>query len=185
MDKNLSNIHKYKDKLIAKPFDLTFKTFAGFFAFGFGSGLSRFAPGTFGTLAAIPLYLLLVKLSWPMYAWLVFIAFIVGVKLCDVTGGRLGVHDYGGIVWDEFVGFWITLFLISFTWQNVIIGFFVFRFFDIIKPYPIALLDKKVSGGFGVMIDDVLAGVYAWLVMLVVDKYLPDSLFTRFISLFQ
>lgn len=176
IDKNLSNIHKYKDKLIAKPSDLTFKTTAGFFAFGFGSGLSPFAPGTMGTLAAIPLYLLLIQLSWPMYAWLVFIAFIVGVKLCDVTGGRLGVHDYGGIVWDEFVGFWITMFLVSFSWQNVIIGFFVFRFFDIIKPYPIALLDKKVSGGFGVMIDDVLAGVYAMLVMLLVDNYLPKSL---------
>ncbi|MCB1594440.1 MAG: phosphatidylglycerophosphatase A, partial [Xanthomonadales bacterium] len=96
-------------KLLQSPVDLTFKTFAGFFAFGFGSGLSPIAPGTFGTLAAIPLYYLLVQFSLPLYLWLVFIAFIVGIKLCDVTGGRLGVHDYGGIVWDEFVGFWITM----------------------------------------------------------------------------
>ncbi|HHL30952.1 MAG TPA: phosphatidylglycerophosphatase A [Oceanospirillales bacterium] len=163
-----------KQQFLTQPKDLVFKTFAGFFAFGFGSGLSPFAPGTFGTLASIPLYLLLIQLSWPMYAWLVLIAFVVGIKLCDVTGGRLGVHDYGGIVWDEFVGYWITMFLITFTWQNVLMGFFVFRFFDIVKPYPIAWLDKKVSGGFGVMIDDVLAGVYAMLVMLLVDRYLPN-----------
>jgi len=163
-----------RKQLLAPPKDIALKTYAGFFAFGFGSGLSPFAPGTFGTLASIPLYLVLTQLSWPMYAWLVFIAFVVGVKLCDVTGGRLGVHDYGGIVWDEFVGFWITMFLIPFSWQNVVIGFFVFRFFDIIKPYPIGWLDKKVSGGFGVMIDDVLAGVYAMLVMLLVAKYIPN-----------
>lgn len=161
------------EKLIAQPKDIALKTYAGFFAFGFGSGLSPFAPGTFGTLAAIPLYLILIQMSWPMYAWLVLIAFVIGVKLCDVTGARLGVHDYGGIVWDEFVGFWITMFLISFTWQNVIIGFFVFRFFDIVKPPPIGWLDRKVSGGFGVMIDDVLAGFYSMLVMLLVDRYIP------------
>ena len=163
-----------KKQLLAQPKDIALKTYAGFFAFGFGSGLSPFAPGTFGTLASIPLYLVLIQLSWPMYAWLVFIAFVVGVKLCDVTGGRLGVHDYGGIVWDEFVGFWITMFFIPFSWQNVVIGFFVFRFFDIIKPYPIGWLDKKVSGGFGVMIDDVLAGVYGMLVMLLVVEYIPN-----------
>ena len=161
-------------KLLQSPVDLTFKTFAGFFAFGFGSGLSPFAPGTFGTLAAIPLYYLLVQFSLPLYLWLVFIAFIVGIKLCDVTGGRLGVHDYGGIVWDEFVGFWITMCLVSFSWQNVLVGFVLFRFFDIVKPYPIKLLDSKVSGGFGVMIDDVVAGVYAMILLFVADKYLPQ-----------
>lgn len=157
-----------------KPSDVALKTFSGFFAFGCGSGLSPFAPGTFGTLAAIPFYLLLIELSWPMYAWLVLIGFIVGVKLCDVTGARLGVHDYGGIVWDEFVGFWITMFMVPFSWQNTIVGFFVFRFFDIIKPYPIGWLDKRVSGGFGVMIDDVLAGVYGMLIMWLVVKYVPQ-----------
>lgn len=161
-------------QLLARPRDIAFKTYAGFFAFGFGAGLSPFAPGTLGTLVAIPLYLILVQLSWPMYGWLVFITFFVGVKLCDITGKRLGVHDYGGIVWDEFVGFWITMFLIPFTWQNVVIGFFVFRFFDIIKPYPIGWLDKKVSGGFGVMIDDVLAGIYSMLTMLLIVRYMPS-----------
>ena len=161
-------------QLLAQPKDIALKTYAGFFAFGFGSGLAPFAPGTFGTLAAIPLYLVLTQFTWPMYAFLVFIAFVVGVRLCDVTGGRLGIHDYGGIVWDEFVGLWITLFLIPFSWQNLIIGFIAFRFFDIIKPFPIGWLDKKVSGGFGVMIDDVLAGVYGFLVMLLVVKFVPN-----------
>jgi phosphatidylglycerophosphatase A len=160
--------------LITPPKEVALKTVAGFFAFGFGSGLAPFAPGTFGTLAAIPLYLLLTTLNWPMYAWLVFVAFVVGVRLCDVTGGRLGVHDYGGIVWDEFVGFWITLFLVSFSWQNVIIGFILFRFFDIIKPWPIGWLDKKVSGGFGVMIDDVLAGIYALILMQIIIRTVPN-----------
>ncbi len=163
-------------KFITAPKEVALKTTAGFFAFGFGSGLAPFAPGTFGTIVAIPFYLILVQFSWPMYAWLVLIAFIVGVKLCNVTGGRLGVHDYGGIVWDEFVGFWITMFLIPFTWQNVILGFLLFRFFDIVKPPPINWLDKKVSGGFGVMIDDVLAGFYAMLAMLLIDKYVPNYL---------
>lgn len=163
-----------KNKQLLTPAkDVALTTTAGFFAFGFGSGLAPFAPGTFGTLAAIPFYLILVQLSWPLYAWLVFIAFVVGVRLCDVTGGRLGIHDYGGIVWDEFVGFWITMFLIPFSWQNVVLGFITFRFFDIIKPWPIGWLDKKVSGGFGVMIDDVLAGVYGLLLMLIVSHYLP------------
>ena len=161
-------------QLKAQPKEIALKTYAGFFAFGFGSGLAPFAPGTFGTLAAIPLYLVLMQFSWWMYAFLVLIAFIVGVRLCDVTGGRLGVHDYAGIVWDEFVGLWITLFLVPFSWQNIIIGFLVFRFFDIIKPFPIGWLDKKVSGGLGVMIDDVLAGIYAFLVMLLVVKFVPS-----------
>lgn len=163
-----------KKKLIANPKDIALKTPAGFLAFGFGSGLSPFAPGTFGTLMAIPLYLALIQLSWPIYAVIVAAAFFIGVKLCDVTGDRLGVHDYGGIVWDEFVGFWITMFLIPFSWVNVIVGFFVFRFFDIIKPWPIMWLDKQVKGGFGVMIDDVLAGVYGFILMYLLNYYYPN-----------
>ncbi len=162
-----------KKSPIVQPSEVALKTFSGFFAFGFGSGLAPVAPGTFGTLAAIPLYLLMVQLSWPLYAWLVLVGFVVGVKLCDVAGTRLGVHDYGGIVWDEFIGFWITMFLVPFSWQKVVMGFFLFRFFDIIKPYPINWLDKRVSGGFGVMIDDVLAGVYAMLTLWVLIRYVP------------
>ena len=144
----------------------------GFLAFGFGSGLAPQAPGTFGTLAAIPVYLLLTHLSWPWYLATLMVSFVVGVYLCNRASDMLGVHDHGGIVWDEFVGLWLTLFLIPMQWQWLLLGFVLFRFFDIIKPFPIKWLDQKVSGGFGIMIDDVVAGLYAWLILYLTVNYL-------------
>lgn len=135
------------------------------FAFGFGSGLAPKAPGTFGTLAAIPFFILLQDLSWPIYLSWLLVTFALGVLWCDRSSKALGVHDHGGIVWDEFVGFWITMFMAPAGWIWIVIGFVLFRFFDIIKPWPINWLDKKVHGGFGIMIDDVLAGIYALLVL--------------------
>ena len=135
------------------------------FAFGFGSGLVKKAPGTFGTLAAIPFFLLLQNLSWPLYLSWLLITFALGVLWCDRSSKALGVHDHGGIVWDEFVGFWITMFMAPAGWIWILIGFVLFRLFDILKPWPINWLDKKVHGGFGIMIDDVLAGIYALLVL--------------------
>ncbi|BFM14142.1 phosphatidylglycerophosphatase A [Maricurvus nonylphenolicus] len=134
-------------------------------AFGFGSGLSPKAPGTAGTLAAIPLYLLLAELSLIPYVIMLLVTFAVGVYLCGKTADDLGVHDHPGIVWDEFVGYWITMLLAPAGWSWVIIGFILFRIFDVLKPWPIRWLDKHVHGGLGIMIDDVLAGVFAWLVM--------------------
>lgn len=142
-----------------------------FLAFGFGSGLAPIAPGTFGTLAAIPLYLLLVQLPWSVYAIITLFAFIIGVYICQITSDDLKVHDFSGIVWDEFVGLWITLFLIPFEWHWLILGFVLFRFFDILKPWPINYLDKYAKGGFGIMIDDVLAGLYAWLCLFLIVDY--------------
>lgn len=135
------------------------------FAFGFGSGLAKKAPGTFGTLAAIPFFLLLQNLSWPLYLSWLLVTFALGVFWCDRSSKALGVHDHGGIVWDEFVGFWITMFMAPAGWIWILIGFVLFRLFDILKPWPINWLDKKVHGGFGIMIDDVLAGIYALLVL--------------------
>lgn len=135
------------------------------FAFGFGSGLAPKAPGTFGTLAAIPFFLLLQHLSWPVYLSWLLVTFALGVLWCDRSSKALGVHDHGGIVWDEFVGFWITMFMAPAGWIWILIGFVLFRVFDILKPWPINWLDKKVHGGFGIMIDDVLAGIYALLVL--------------------
>ena len=132
-----------------------------FLAFGFGSGLAKFAPGTFGTLAAIPLYLLLVQLPWWMYALLTVAAFFIGIRICQITSDDLNVHDFSGIVWDEFVGFWITMIAVPATWQWILAGFVLFRLFDIVKPWPVKIADKKVKGGFGIMLDDVLAGFYA------------------------
>lgn len=157
----------FKDR--TKKVALTTPT--GFLAFGFGSGLAPKAPGTFGTLAAIPLYLLMVGLNWQIYLLIIVISFLLGIYLCEQASQNLGVHDHGGIVWDEFVGLWITFFLIPFEWHWLILGFLLFRFFDIIKPFPIKWLDKKVKGGFGIMIDDVIAGFFAWTVLMLIVRY--------------
>ena len=148
-----------------------------FFAFGFGSGLAPKAPGTFGTLAAIPFFLLLQYLSWPIYLSWLLITFALGVLWCDRSSKQLGVHDHGGIVWDEFVGFWVTMFMAPAGWLWVVIGFVLFRLFDIVKPWPINWLDKKVHGGFGIMIDDVLAGIYAFLCLQLIAWWWGASLF--------
>ena len=146
-------------------FKQLFKNPNHLFAFGFGSGLAKKAPGTFGTLAAIPFFLLLQNLSWPVYLSWLLVTFALGVFWCDRSSKAMGVHDHGGIVWDEFVGFWITMFMAPAGWVWILLGFVLFRFFDILKPWPINWLDKKVHGGFGIMIDDALAGIYALLVL--------------------
>jgi phosphatidylglycerophosphatase A len=138
-------------------------------AFGFGSGLSPKAPGTMGTLAAIPLWWLLAQLPLTSYLILVLIAAVVGITICGRAADQMGVHDHGGIVWDEFVGFWIAMAALPVTWTSVILGFVLFRLFDILKPWPISWLDKKVSGGFGIMIDDVIAGLAAAAVIYFLD----------------
>jgi phosphatidylglycerophosphatase A len=129
---------------------------------GFGSGLSPHAPGTMGTLVAIPLYLLLSRLElWP-YLIVVAAGFLLGIYVCDKTSKALGVHDHSGIVWDEIIGYWITMIAIpAVTWQWILAGFVLFRFFDIVKPWPVRIADKRVPGGFGIMFDDLLAGLYA------------------------
>jgi phosphatidylglycerophosphatase A len=146
-----------------------------FLALGFGSGLIKPAPGTWGTLAAIPLYLLiasLVSTSSYVYVGITLFSFIIGIYLCGKTASDAGVHDHGSIVWDEIVGFFITMALLPIIWQNVVLGFILFRLFDILKPWPIKLLDKHVHGGFGIMIDDVLAGVFAWVLLFFAQPYI-------------
>ena len=141
-------------------------------AFGFGSGLSPKAPGTFGTLAAIPLYLLLSQLALPIYVGLLLASFAVGIYLCGKTARDLGVHDHPGIVWDEFVGFWLTMLVAPAGWLWIVLGFVLFRIFDILKPWPISFLDKRIHGGFGIMIDDVVAGLYALLILQLLTRVL-------------
>lgn len=134
-------------------------------AFGFGSGLCRKMPGTMGTLAAIPLYLLLIQTSDEVYLLLTVISTLAGIAICHNAAQKLQVHDYGGIVWDEIAGFFITMCWLPFSWQNLLAGFVLFRFFDILKPWPIKWLDHHVDGGFGIMLDDVVAGIFAALVL--------------------
>jgi phosphatidylglycerophosphatase A len=130
-------------------------------AFGFGSGLAKYAPGTFGTLVAIPLYLAISGLPAWLYAVTVVAAFALGVWICDSVSRDLQVHDHGGIVFDEFVGYWITMFLVPPSAPAVLAGFALFRLFDIWKPGPIRWCDRNVHGGFGIMVDDVVAGMVA------------------------
>ena len=132
-----------------------------FLAFGFGSGLAPFAPGTFGTLAAIPLFLLMQNLSMSVYLLITAIVCIVGVWICGKSSEKLGVHDHSGIVWDEFAGYFITMIAAPAGWLWIAIGFVLFRIFDIWKPWPISVLDKQVHGGLGIMVDDILAGIFA------------------------
>lgn len=135
------------------------------FALGFGSGLAPKAPGTVGTLAAVPFALLL----WPMPTIVLLltllIAFVFGVYCCDVTAKNLGVHDHPAIVWDEFVGYWLAVCFAPPGVLWLLVAFLLFRFFDIVKPWPISVLDKRLGGGMGIMLDDVLAGVMAGLII--------------------
>ena len=140
---------------------LIFKSPQMLLAFGFGSGLSKVVPGTMGTLAAIPFYLLMAQLDWWLYGVIIVLTTLLGIYLCSYASRVLNVHDHSGIVWDEFVGFWITMFMVPVAWEWIIIGFLLFRFFDMVKPWPISLADKYIHGGFGIMFDDVLAGLAA------------------------
>ena len=128
---------------------------------GFGAGLAPKAPGTWGTAVAVAPYLLLAQLPMTYYLGALMLAFAVGVFLCGYTSRALGKHDHSGIVWDEFVGFWITMIAVPPQWYWILLGFVLFRFFDIVKPWPVKVADTRLAGGFGVMFDDVLAGFYA------------------------
>ncbi|HSD96135.1 MAG TPA: phosphatidylglycerophosphatase A [Sulfuricaulis sp.] len=149
------------------------RRFVHFLAFGFGSGRSPVAPGTFGTLVGIPAYLLLQPLAIYIYVAVVTGLFGVGVWLCQVTERDLGVHDHPGIVWDEIVGYLITMFLAPGGWEWVVLGFFLFRLFDIWKPFPIRQIEHRVRGGFGNMLDDALAALYAWFALQAVVRLVP------------
>ena len=134
-------------------------------AFGFGSGAAPKAPGTWGTLAAVLIYWPLSQLSPEHYLLMLLVTSVMGIYICGQTARDLGVHDHGSIVWDEFVGFWITMFAAPVGWVWVVVGFVLFRFFDIIKPWPISWIDKRITGGLGIMLDDVIAGVMAAAVL--------------------
>lgn len=136
-----------------------------FIAFGFGTGLMSIAPGTWGTLAAMPLYLLMINAHWSIYLLWTALAFALGVWVSDRVTEDLGVHDYKGIVWDEVVGYLLTMFLAPKGISWMLIGFILFRIFDIWKPQPIRMIDQRVQGGLGIMLDDVLAAVPAWCIM--------------------
>jgi len=147
-------------------------------ATGFGSGLSPVMPGTVGTLVSIPFYILLANLSIWMYVSVLVISGLIGIKICAKTSSDMKVHDHGSIVWDEFVGFWITMLMVPllnlsiWDWRWIAIGFVYFRFFDMLKPWPISWCDKQVAGGWGIMLDDIVAGIISSIALWVTYLYI-------------
>lgn len=146
---------------------------AQFLALGLGSGLAPKAPGTWGSAAGVLLYL--ISMSWlslEEQIALMVLSFVIGVYLCDVCSEALGVHDHGAIVWDEFVGQWMVLAFVCGFWGSnslgaIVLAFGLFRLFDIFKPWPIKWADQQVHGGFGIMLDDVLAAIMAIVALIV------------------
>lgn len=147
-----------------------------FLALGFGSGLSPKAPGTMGTLAAIPIVWGLSFFGLSVYIAFLVLGTILGIYICGKTAADIGEHDHGAIVWDEIIGFAITMFLVPATLWTLVAGFILFRLFDIIKPWPISWLDRKVHGGTGIMLDDILAGIAAFAILHVLLYYCGDFL---------
>jgi len=136
-----------------------------FLAFGFGTGLAPFAPGTFGSLPGILLFWL--TLDFGLYVQLgvaVGLA-LAGIWLCGESARRIGVHDHGGIVWDEIAGMYITLLAAPVTLTGWALAFVAFRLFDIVKPWPIRDLDHSIQGGLGIMLDDLVAALYAAILL--------------------
>jgi phosphatidylglycerophosphatase A len=134
-------------------------------AFGFGSGLVALAPGTFGTLAAMPLYWLVSGLPLVVYGALVLVLAGLGVWACGRTARELGDSDPGAIVWDEVVGYLVTMTALPVSWGWALAGFALFRLLDIAKPWPIRWLDRRIHGGWGIMLDDLAAGLIACLLL--------------------
>ncbi|MBV6541605.1 phosphatidylglycerophosphatase A [Ursidibacter maritimus] len=135
-----------------------------FLAVGFGSGLIKPAPGTWGSLVGLLLAIFLWYLTASPLFFVVLssISFILGCYLCEKTSQDLGVHDDGRIVWDEIVAiFCLFICLPEYSWFYYILTFLFFRLFDIIKPYPIRYFDQQLKGGIGIMFDDILAGIYS------------------------
>ena len=136
-----------------------------FLAFGFGTGLAPFAPGTFGSIPGVLLFWATANLG--LYVQLGIVAALVaaGLWLCGESARRIGVHDHGGIVWDEIAGMYMTLLAAPWTPTGVVLAFVLFRVMDIVKPWPIRDLDHRIHGGLGIMLDDLVAALYAVLLL--------------------
>ncbi len=134
-------------------------------AVGFGSGLAPKAPGTFGTLAAIPLVWLAQQSGNVGYLVLTLLVVIAGIGICSYTAKAMGEHDSPAIVWDEIAGYMVAFIGLPWSWQNLVLAFVLFRLLDITKPGPIGWCDRKLQGGLGIMADDVVAGVATGLTL--------------------
>ena len=158
------------DRRLNPSFAQLLKNPVHFLSFGFGSGLAPKGPGTAGTLVAVLIWPALAALPLTLYLLIVALAALLGFYLCGRAAHDLGVKDHQGIVWDEMVGYWLTMAALPVTWTWALAGFVLFRLFDIWKPWPICWLDRHVDGGAGIMLDDLLAGVFAWLILFAVGQ---------------
>lgn len=134
----------------------------------FGVGFLKPAPGTWGTLATLPLWWVLCRFSPLTYMVSTFLILILGIVACSTYENIMQGHDHSHVVIDEVIGFLITMLWLPMTWQALVAGFILFRLLDVTKPFPIGYLDRKVPGGLGVVIDDVVAGVIANLILQIV-----------------
>ena len=150
-------------RLLRKPVHLL--------AFGFGAGLMPGAPGTFGTLIAVPIVMGVMQFGWTAHVVFAVAACAIGIYICGDSARRLGVHDHPGIVWDEICGYTVTMLATPPTWYWLLAGFVLFRFFDIVKPWPIREADHSLSGGLGIMLDDVIAGIFAAAILFAVRSF--------------
>lgn len=148
------------------------KHFILILATGFGVGYSPIAPGTLGTLIAIPVYYFLSNISSPIYEITLVGFFFLSVWISESAEIFFGKKDDQRIVIDEIMGFLVTMLWVPKTAILMVIGFFLFRFFDILKPFPIRRLEKRLKGGYGVVLDDVLAGVYANIVLRLISVFI-------------
>lgn len=148
---------------------IAFRTPAGFLALGFGSGLFRYAPGTAGTVVAAPLAIALASLPPALAAVIVAGLFTAGIPLCGAAARALGDGDPGAIVWDEMVGFCLVILLLPPGWTWWLAAFAGFRLFDILKPWPIRLLERRAGGGLGIMIDDLVAALYTAALLRLIE----------------
>ena len=154
-----------------KPPGLDWRNPVHLLAFGLGVGAVPKAPGTAGTLVALPLYLLIESLDPLGYLLVLAVVFLVGIYLCGRTSRDLGVHDHSGIVWDEILGYLVSMWLAPPGWGWMLLGFLLFRVFDILKPWPIGWLDRRVTGGLGIMLDDLVAGIFALAVLQLLARW--------------
>lgn len=139
-----------------------------FVACGFGVGTLPWMPGTFGTIVGVVLYLMLAKLSLIPYLLITFILLVAGVYLCGRVNRDFGTDDHPAAVWDEIASFPVVMIAIPCQWYFILIGFILFRIFDIWKPWPIRWVDKNIHGGIGVMLDDVIAALFSWVILYLI-----------------
>jgi len=141
-------------------------------ALGFGSGLTPKLPGTAGTLVGALLFILIPNISWIAYLVIVVCGFLFGIFCCGYTARILNVHDHHSIVWDEIIGYLITMFMVPKEWMWILIGFILFRAFDILKPWPISFIDRRMGGGLGIMLDDVIAALFSLAIIQIAIYFL-------------